>query len=80
MWWGLRDVAAGDVKGARVVVDTGDVGVWLLCFVVMVCGWPGMFVKVGVTSGRRGGRLLWRWWLWDEEGRRHIILVIVVPR
>ena len=25
--WGLRDVAAGDVEGALVVVDAGDVGV-----------------------------------------------------
>ena len=33
LWWGLRDVAAGDVEGARVVVDAGDVGVWLSCFV-----------------------------------------------
>ena len=25
--WGLRDVAAGDVEGALVVVDASDVGV-----------------------------------------------------
>ena len=37
--------------------------------VVMVCGWPGMFVVVGVACGQRGGRPLWRRWLWDEEGR-----------
>ena len=29
-----------------------------------------MFVVVGVTSGRCGGRPLLRWWLWDEEGSR----------
>ena len=33
LWWGLRDVAAGDVEGTGVVVDAGDVGVWLSCFV-----------------------------------------------
>ena len=33
LWWGLRDVAAGDVEGACIVVDTGDMGVWLSCFV-----------------------------------------------
>ena len=37
--------------------------------VVVVCGRPGMFVVVGVAWGWHGGRLLWRWWLWDEEGR-----------
>ena len=37
--------------------------------VVMVCGRPRMFVVVGVTSGQHGGRVLLRWWLWDEEGR-----------
>ena len=31
--------------------------------VLMVCGWPGMFVVVDVMCGRCGGR-----WLWDEEG------------
>ena len=30
---------------------------------VMVCGWPGMFVVVEVKCGQHGGR-----WLWDEEG------------
>ena len=33
LWWGLHDVAVGDVEGACVVVDAGDVGMWLLCFV-----------------------------------------------
>ena len=37
--------------------------------VVMVCGQPGMFMVVGVACGQHGGRPLWRWWLWDEEGR-----------
>ena len=50
---------AADVEGARVVVDVGDVGVRVVSFhrqaVVVVCGRPGMFVVVGVTSGRRGG-------------------------
>ena len=41
--------------------------------VVVVCGRPGMFVVAGVACGQRGGRLLWRWWLWDEEGR-HVTL------
>ena len=27
-----------------------------------------MFVVVEVTCGRRGGRWLLKWWLWDEEG------------
>ena len=36
--------------------------------VVVVCGRPGMFMVVGVTSGRHGGRPLLSWWLWDEEG------------
>ena len=56
MWWGLCDVAAGDVKGARVVIDVGDMGVHVVVVfrcqaVVVVCGQPGMFVVVGVTSG-----------------------------
>ena len=73
MWWGLCDVAGGDVEGARVVGDVGDVGVRVVVVfrcqaVVVVCGWPGMFVVVGVTSGRRGGRPLLSWWLWDDEG------------
>ena len=71
--WGLCDVAAGDVEGARVVVDVDDVGVRVVVVfrcqaAVVVCGRPGTFVVVGVTSGRRGGRLLLGWWLWDEEG------------
>ena len=68
-------MAGGDVEGARVVGDVGDVGVRVVVVfrcqaVVVVCGWPGMFVVVGVTSGRRGGRPLLCWWLWDEEGSR----------
>ena len=35
MWWGLCDVAAGDVESTRVVVDVGDVG---MCVVVVFCG------------------------------------------
>ena len=62
------------MEGARIVVDVGDVGVCVVVVfhcqaVVIVCGQPGTFVVVGVTSGRRGGRLLLSWWLWDEEGR-----------
>ena len=41
-----------------------ECGCWA---VVVVCGRPGMFVVVEVTCGRRGGRWLLRWWLWDEE-------------
>ena len=72
LWWGLCDVAASNVEGTRIVVDVGDVGVRVVVVfccqaVVVVCGWPGMFVVVGVTSGRRGGRPLLSWWLWDEE-------------
>ena len=60
-------------EGARVVVDVGDVGVRVVVVfhcqaIVVVCGQPGMFVVVGVTSLRRGGTLLLSWWLWDEEG------------
>ena len=39
LWWGMRDVAAGDVEGARVVVDARDVGVWLSCFVGRRLSW-----------------------------------------
>ena len=39
LWWGLRDVAVGNVEGAHIVVDTGDVGVWLSCFVVRQLSW-----------------------------------------
>ena len=68
-------MAAGDVEGARVVVDVDDKGVRVVVVfrcqvVVVVCGRPGTFVVVGVTSGRRGGRLLLGWWLWEEEGSR----------
>ena len=68
-------MAGGDVEGARVVVDVGDVGMCVVVVfrcqaVVVVCGRPGTFVVVGVTSGRRGGRPLLSWWLWDEEGSR----------
>ena len=71
----MYDVAAGDVEGTRVVIDVGDVGVHVVVVfhcqaVVVVCGWPGMFVVVGVTSGRHGDRPLLSWWLWDEEGSR----------
>ena len=61
-------------EGARVVVDVGDMGMCVVVVfrcqaVVVVCGRPGMFVVVGVTSGRRSGRPLLSWWLWDEEGK-----------
>ena len=73
LWWGVCDVAAGDVEGARIVIDVGDVGVHVIVVfhcqvVVVVCGRPGMFMVVGFTSGRHGGRPLLSWWLWDEEG------------
>ena len=32
-------MAADDVEGARVVVDAGDVGVWLSCFIVRRLLW-----------------------------------------
>ena len=72
LWWGLCDMAAGSVEAACVVVDVGDVGMHVIVVfccqaVVVVCGRPGMFVVVGVTSGRRSGRPLLSWWLWDEE-------------
>ena len=62
------------VEGACVVVVVGDVGVRVVVVfrcqaVVVVCGRPGTFVVVGVTSGQCGGRPLLSWWLWDEEGR-----------
>ena len=68
-------MAAGDVEGARVVIDVDDEGVRVVVVfrcqvVVVVGGWPGAFVVVGVTSGRRGGRPLLGWWLWEEEGSR----------
>ena len=71
----MCDVAAGDVESTRVVVDVGDVGMCVVVVfcgqaVVVVCGRPGMFMVVGVMSGRRGGRPLLSWWLWDEEGSR----------
>ena len=46
LWWG-RDVAAGDVEGAGVVVGAGDVGVWLSCFVGRRLLW---FVGQGCSS------------------------------
>ena len=66
-------MAAGGVESTRVVIDVGDVGMCVVVVfcgqaVVVVCGRPGMFMVVGVTSGRRGGRPLLSWWLWDEEG------------
>ena len=39
-----------------------ECGCWA---VVVVCGQPRMFVVVEVTCGRRGGRWLLRWWLWE---------------
>ena len=71
-------MAVGDMEGARIVVDVGDRGVRVVVVfrcqvVVVVCGWPGMFVVVGVTSGRHGGRPLLSWWLWDEE-RSHVTI------
>ena len=44
-----------------------ECGCWA---VVVVCGWPGMFVVVEVTCGQRGGRWWLWWWLWDDEGSR----------
>ena len=54
-------MAAGDVEGARVVIDVGDVGLRVVSFrcqaVVVVCGRPGMFVvwvlRVGDVVARR---------------------------
>ena len=60
MWRGL-----GDVEGVLVVVDAHAVGVSLLCLVVSQLS---CFVVVEVMCGRRGGRPLLRWWLWEEEG------------
>ena len=55
----------------RIVVNISDVGVRVV--VVFRCqavrGRPGIFVVVGVTSGRRGGRPLLSWSLWDEGSR-----------
>ena len=61
------------MEGAHVVVDVGDMGVHVVVMfrcqaVVVICGWPGTSMVVGVTSGRRGGRPLLSWWLCDEEG------------
>ena len=39
LWWGLRDVAAGNMEGAHLVVDGGDGGMWLSCFVVQQLSW-----------------------------------------
>ena len=61
-WQRVMWRAHADDVGMHVVV------VFRCQAVVVVCGWPGMFVVVGVMSGRRGGRLLLGWWLWDEEG------------
>ena len=65
-------MAVGNVEGARIVIDVGNVGMCVVLFccqaVVVVCGQPGMFVVVGVTSRWRGGTPLLSWWLWDEEG------------
>ena len=52
LWWGLRDVAAGDVEGARVVVDAGDMGVWLSCFI-------GRWLLLSWFVGGQG--CSWRW-------------------
>ena len=48
---------AGDMEGAQVAVDVGDMGVWLSC---LVFTWLSWFV------GSQGCS----WWLWDEEGWR----------
>ena len=52
MWWGLCDVAGGDVEGARVVGDVGDVGVRVV--VVFCC--QAVVVVVG------GQGCSW-WWV-----------------
>ena len=63
-------MAVGDSLSLSQVTRACDGRVWLLA-VVVVCGRPRMFVVVEVTCGRRGGRWLLRWWLWDEvEGSR----------
>ena len=69
MWWGLCDMAAGDVEGTHIVVVVGDMGMWLLCFIVrrlswlvggQGCSWWWVLQVGDVVAGR--------WWLWDEEG------------
>ena len=73
LWWAAGVVCggvgrvtwhAGDLEGAHVVVDVGDMAVWSrrVCVVVvrqavvMVYGRPGLLVVVGVACGRHGGR------------------------
>ena len=59
-------MAAGDVEGAGVVVDAGDVGVWLSCFVGrrsslswfvggQGCSWRWVLRVGDVVAGRCGG-------------------------
>ena len=56
MWWGFCHVSAGDVEGARVVVDIGDVGVHVA--VVFRC--RGLWAARDV---RGGGCYEWAtWW------------------
>ena len=66
LWWGLRDVAAGDVEGARIVVDAGDVGVWLSCFVVRRLLW---------SVGSQG--CSW-WWVLPVGNVVAVVEVVVV--
>ena len=57
LWWGLCDVAAGDVEGACVVVDVGDVG---MCVVLLAGGCLGLWAARDV---RGGGCYEWAtWW------------------
>ena len=71
---GVRCVTwqAGDMEGARFVVDVGDMRVWLLCLVSGGC--RGLWVAGVVRGGgchlwHCGGRAESRWRLWDEERR-----------
>ena len=60
-------MAAGDVEGARVVIDAGDGGVWLSCFVVRRLSW-----LVAAKDVRGGGCYEWATW------RRAVVEVVVV--
>ena len=65
----LRDVAVGDSLSLSQVTRVCDGRVWLLG------GCRGLWAAADVCGGRgyvgrRGGRWLLRWWLWDEEGSR----------
>ena len=55
-------MAAGDVEGACVVVDAGDVGMWLLIGRLSYFGRPGLFV-VGLCDVAAG----------DVEGARVVV-------